>query len=173
MKKTLAIILGAVMCLSLLAACGTPAADPSPSPSAKPLTGAELSAHYAEAITSARNEQDNTDRPVVTDAEEMGMAWDVLGISADDLDAFAVSISLMNVQAYCVGVFKPAEGKSESVMTALQAYIDNIEQSFSSYLPDQYAIAQNAKLGELDDGTIILVMCEGQDEIYDAIAVAV
>ena len=30
MKKTISLILGAVLCLSLLAACGTPAAQPTP-----------------------------------------------------------------------------------------------------------------------------------------------
>ena len=173
MKKVIALALGAVMCLGLLAACGTPAANPTPTPTEPAMTPEELSAHYAEAITGARDEQENTDRPIISTDEEMGTAyWDVLGFTADDVDAFAVSISLMNVQAYCVGVFKPAEGKTETVMTALQAYIDNMVQSFTNYLPDQLTIAESAKLEQLDDGTVVIVMCENQDTVYAAIAAA-
>ena len=41
-KKILSLVLGAAMCLSLLAACGTPAADPTPTPTEPALTGEEL-----------------------------------------------------------------------------------------------------------------------------------
>ena len=78
----------------------------------------------------------------------------------------------MNVSAYCVALFKPLEGQEEAVMTALQAYIDGIEQSFTNYLPDQLVIAQNAILEQLDDGTIALVMCDNQDTVRDAIVAA-
>lgn len=172
MKKTISLILSAVLCLGLLAACGAPAAEPTPTPEPQ-LTGAELAAHYADAITAGRNEQDNADRPIVTDAEELGsIGWEVLGLTADQLDAFAVSISFINVQAYCVGLFKPVEGQAEAVTTALQTYLDGTEQSFSSYLPDQHEIAQNAILKTLDDGTIMVVMCDGQDTVAEGIEAA-
>ena len=37
------------------------------------------------------------------------------------------------------------------------------------YLPDQYDIALAAKLDTLSDGTILLVMCEDQDGVFDRI----
>ena len=40
-------------------------------------------------------------------------------------------------------------------------------------LADQYEVALNAKLETLDDGTIVMVMCEGQDEVFDAIVSAI
>ena len=57
-------------------------------------------------------------------------------------------------------------------MAALQTYQQNIETSFENYLADQYEIAQNAKLEQLDDGTIVFVMCADQDTVYDAIVAA-
>lgn len=172
-KKILSLVLGAAMCLSLLAACGTPAADPTPTPTEPALTGEELAAHYKAAIEGARSDEDNQYNTVATTDEELGsIAWEMLGLSADMLDAYAVSISIMNVSAYCVGVFKPVEGQEEAVMTALQTYQQNIETSFENYLADQYEIAQNAKLEQLDDGTIVFVMCADQDTVYDAIVAA-
>lgn len=173
MKKFIALALGAILCLGLLAACGTPAANTTPSPEPA-LTGAELAQHYKDAITAGRTEQENTDRPInyTGDDAEMTLIWEVLGVTADQLDAYAMSISLMNVQAYCVGLFKPVAGQEEAVMTALQAYQDSIEQSFSSYLPDQYEIAQNAKIEQLSDGTIVFVMCSDAATVYDAIVAA-
>ena len=193
MKKIIALALGAVLCIGLLAGCGNSAADPTPTPTTAPTqtteptpsedpaptgeepapTGDETSASYANAITGARSDQENTDRPITTTAEEFGeIGWQTLGITAEDVDAFAVSMSFMNVQAYCVGIFKPAEGKAETVMNGLQAYIDNTVQSFTNYLPDQLTIAENARLEQLDDGTIVLVMCENQDTVYDSIVAA-
>lgn len=171
MKKTISLILGAVLCLSLLAACGTPAAQLTPTPA--PLTGEELAAHYKEAITAARSDEENEYNTIATTDEDMGsLAWEILGLTPDQFDAYAVSISLMNIKAYCIGLFKPVEGQEEAVTTALQAYVDQIESNFTSYLPDQLTIAQNAILKTLDDGTVLLVMCDGQDAVAEAIEAA-
>lgn len=41
------------------------------------------------------------------------------------------------------------------------------------YLADQYEIASNARVETLEDGTILMVMCEGQDDVFTAIKTAV
>ena len=38
---------------------------------------------------------------------------------------------------------------------------------------DQYEVASNAKLETLEDGTVLMVMCENQDTVFDAIAAAI
>ena len=43
------------------------------------------------------------------------------------------------------------------------------KQSFEQYLADQYDIASNARLETLEDGTVLLVMCQDQDAVFDAI----
>ena len=166
MKKTLALILSAILCVGLLAGCGSTEPE---------LSGVELAEHYKEAIEAGRTEQDNADRPVniTGEEEEMGsIMWDLIGFSADNLDAFAMSLSVMNVQAYCVGLFMPLEGKEETVTAGLQKYIENMQASFENYLPDQGEIANSAILKTLDDGTIAIVMCADQDAVYDAIVAA-
>lgn len=165
MKKTLALVMSVILCLGLLAACGS---EPS-------LTGAELAAHYKEAIEAGRTEADNTDRPLsyTGSEEETGsLIWESLGFTEADVDAYAFYLSLMNVQAYCVGLFKPVEGKAETVTAGLQAYIERTQSSFEFYLPDQGEIANAAILETLDDGSILIVMCENQDAVRDAIVAA-
>ena len=83
--------------------------------------------------------------------------------------AFAVAVSPMNIRAYGIVAVLPAEGKSEEVQEGLQGFIDQQKQSFEQYLADQYDIANAARLETLDDGTILLVMCEDQDTVFDAI----
>ena len=219
-KKIISLILGATLCLSLLAACGTPTADPTATPSAIPSEtpseepaatpsadpseepsaapteqpsapteqpaapteqpaetpaqgGSDLSAGFVNAITSARSEQENTDRPIIAKGGDVNdLYWDTLGFAAADVSDYAFSLSLMNTQAYCVGVFKPVDGKADAVYNGLKAYIDRTIQSFTNYLPDQLVYAENARLEKLADGTVVIVMCENQDTVYDTIVAA-
>ena len=55
----------------------------------------------------------------------------------------------------------------------LQGYIDQQKSSFEMYLADQYEVAKNARLETLEDGTILMVMCEDQDTVFDAISAAI
>ncbi len=46
------------------------------------------------------------------------------------------------------------------------------KSSFEFNLEEQVDIAANATLETLDDGTLVLVMCQGQDEVFDSIKAA-
>lgn len=176
-KRILSLVLCAALCLSL-AACGRGAeggeasAQPSASPSAK--TPEELADAYTQAIEAARDDEMNEYFPVVTnttqtDATDQEMTFTVLGFAPEDVSAYGVSLSLMNVNAYAIVAAMPAEGKEETVKTGLENYIESQKSSFEFYLEDQFDIAAQAKLETLDDGTLLLVMCEGQDTVFDAI----
>ena len=143
--------------------------EESAEPSAEPAN--ELSLAYADAITAARTDEYNEAYNIITSAGDQGaeMVLQTLGLTAEDMDSFAVSLSLMNTQAYCVAVIKPAEGAEDTVKNGLQNYIDTQMQSFEHYLVDQYEIASNARFETLDDGTVVLVMCEDADTVYDAV----
>lgn len=168
MKKLTAIVMALAMVFALAACGGEP--EPTPTPE---LTSEELAAKYAEAITSARSEDDNEFTPVLTDPAGLDdYNWQLLGFTAADVEAFALAQSLMNIKAYCVALFKPAEGRDEAVLSGLQSYVDSTEQSFSTYLPDQHEISQNAILETLDDGSILLVMSPDWDNVHDGIVSA-
>ena len=149
-------------------------AAPSEQPAETPAQGgSDLSAGFVNAITSARSEQENTDRPIIAKGGDVNdLYWDTLGFAAADVSDYAFSLSLMNTQAYCVGVFKPVDGKADAVYNGLKAYIDRTIQSFTNYLPDQLVYAENARLEKLADGTVVIVMCENQDTAYDTIVAA-
>jgi putative heme iron utilization protein len=79
----------------------------------------------------------------------------------------------MNVKAFGIAAVMPAEGKTDAVVEALQSFIDTQKMNFEFYLADQYEVAENAKLETLTDGTVLMVMCEDQDAVYDNIVKAI
>ncbi len=134
-------------------------------------TPEELTKAYEEAITSARDQELNDAYPIVTGADhpEAELVFQVLGVQETDMTAYAIAVSLRNVNAYAVAAIMPASGKEETVMAALEGYLETQQQNFERYLEDQYAIAKAAKLESQEDGTILLVMTEDQDKVLEAI----
>lgn len=171
MKRILTLSLAAVMLMAALVGCA-PKTDGDAN---KDLTAEERAALYSSAITDARGTEDNEYLPVITDPDDeaASMLLDVLGLTAEDMAVFAIATSAMNVQAYGVAAVYPAADKSDAVMEALQGFIDRQKQNFEMYLVDQFEIASAAKLEKLTDGTILLVMCEGQDEVFASIKTAI
>ena len=102
-------------------------------------------------------------------ARSSQMIFDTLGITAGDIEAGALSISLINVRAYGMAIIKPAEGKEETVLSACQSFVELQQKSFETYLQDQYAIAKNAKC-ETINGYVVMVMGENSDAIYQSIS---
>lgn len=203
MKKIIAAVLCLTMCFALLSACGTenkpaetdpvtseepstaptesaepeesaePSEQPSDEPGTAPETEAPATSALADAITSARTDEENEAYPVFSDKAAIEDAYyQVVGFTAADVDEIAMSVSLINVKAYGIVIAKPAEGCADTVKAGLQAFIDTQCNNFETYLADQYEIAKNAKLETLDDGTIVMVMCANADAVYDAIVAA-
>lgn len=139
------------------------------------LTAQERTELYRSAIRNARDQDANDAFPIITSAEDDTASFllELMGLSAEDMSAFAISASAMNVKAYGIAAVYPAEGKDEAVKDALEGFVDRQKQNFEQYLADQYDIANNARLETLEDGTILLVMCEGQDAVFTAIRSAI
>ena len=166
MKKILAFALTLALSLTVLAGCssGTKASDKTPE---------ELTQLYTDAITANGGEMVEYN-PVISKISEEdplgGVILESLGLTQEDMTAFAISMSMMNVKAYGIAAIMPAEGKEETVAQALQGYIDRQQQNFETYLADQYEVAKNAHLETLEDGTVLMVMCEGQDAVFEGIS---
>ena len=169
MKKILAFALTLALSLTVLAGCssGTKASDKTPE---------ELTQLYTDAITANGGEMVEYN-PVISEISEEdplgGVILESLGLTQEDMTAFAISMSMMNVKAYGIAAIMPAEGKEETVTQALQGYIDRQQQGFETYLADQYEVAKNARLETLEDGTVLMVMCEGQDTVFDGISASI
>ena len=169
MKKSITLMLVLTFVIAVFSGCASTSKTDGLSPE-------ELEKLYAKAITDARDDDLNSAFPVMLGSEESEdevvaeMLHELLGFKSDDAEAYAMSISLMNVKAYGIVVVKPADGRAEAVKDGLQGFIDQQCQGFELYLADQYEIAKNARLETLNDGTIVMVMCPDQDAVYDSIA---
>ena len=89
----------------------------------------------------------------------------LLNLEDDQYTAFAASISSMMVRSYAVAIVKPAEGKTDEVKAALEAYVASEQQSMEHYLEDQYLIAKAATVTVAPTGEVVLVCAEDHDTI--------
>lgn len=167
MKRLFAVMLAVCVVVTSLSGCAAKSND---------MSTEELEKLYSDAITGARDDELNEAYPVtlggddVSDEVVADMLNQLLGFSAEDAYASAISVSLMNTQAYGIVAVKPAEGKEDTVKDGLQGFIDQQCANFEMYLADQYDIAKNARLETLDDGTVLMVMCPDQDSVFNSIA---
>lgn len=163
---------GAALLLALLAAASLAACGRGTDGAVEDRTADELRELYTGAINAHGGEQVEYD-PVFTQVKEddnSALLLEMLGLKEEDMDAYAVSASMMNTRAYGIAAVMPAQGKEEAVKEALQGFIDRQRESFQRYLPDQYAVAESARLETLDDGTVLMVMTEGQDDVFRGIS---
>ncbi len=150
---------------------------------------ASLGQRYAFAIRDARPDEDNQYFEIVSgdkdadpffavnpngltdeeSADSIRMMLETMGLDATTLDAYAFSMSMMNVRAYAIGIFKPAEGQEEAVRAALEEYVSLQRQAFEQYLADQYEIASNAVLRTLPGGELVLIMSDGAPDLLTSL----
>lgn len=130
-----------------------------------------ISDALSAAIMAARDEEANSAIPVINLPQDdmAAFLFPMLGFDPDNAQGFAISVSPMNVQAYGIAAILPVEGQEEAVMAGLQQFKDSKISEFETYLADQMEVAQAARLETLEDGTILLVMCQDQDTVFDAI----
>ena len=136
---------------------------------------AQLLDAYKAAIEGARSEEDNEYNTILTSSDDdmAELIFGLLNVSEEDMTAYAISVSAMNVRAYGVAAILPAAGKEDLVLEGLNSFVENQKRSFEQYLADQYDIASHARLDTLADGTVLLVMCEDQDEVFNSIRDAI
>lgn len=186
MKKLLIFLIVASMAVTMVA-CSANAETPSDSPSSLPEISSSESVSEEEApaefdipeenqklgdiITAARTDEFNESYQLLLSKDDPNaqMLGEFVGINYDDMDAFALSVSMMSTQAYAVAVLKPTDGKGEAVLSSVNTFIENQKKAFEQYLPDQKEIADAATVNTLDDGTIVLVMSEGGADVEKSI----
>lgn len=161
----------AVLFLALSGGCAAqPKEDEKP-----PLTAQARTALYQSAIESAAGPESNSFVELITSPEDQSaeLIFTMLDLEAEDMTAFCLAISPVNVQAYGIAAVFPAAGKEDDVLDALNGFIDTQKENFQQYLEDEYRVASDARLETLEDGTILLVMCQEQDAVFDAIRDAI
>lgn len=107
----------------------------------------------ASIITEIENEYGIT-MPSTVDEQ---LLQDLLGVNPADVVEYAGSISMANVSADNVVAVKAAEGKIETVKTALEGRLDAVRQSFERYLPAQYDKAMAGKVITIGDYAFLVI----------------
>ena len=175
MKRIIAALL-AGLCLFALVGCSAGSKADSSAPK-----------DYSQIIHDSRTEEENQYNMIFTkgengtftamdgysaeyDAEQLddeikNIMLPLLNLEDDMYTDFAASISAMMVQSYAVAIVKPAEGKTDAVRDALEAYVASEQQSMEHYLEDQYQIAKAATVTVAPSGEVILVCAEEHDTI--------
>ena len=175
MKRIIASLL-AGLCLLALVGCSAGSKADSASPK-----------DYSQIIHDARTDEDNEYDMIFTKGEdgkftaidgysaeyEAGQLDDevrsillpLLNLEDDMYTDLAASISAMMVHSYAVAIVKPAEGKTDAVKSALEAYVTSEQQSMEHYLEDQYQIAKAATVTVAPTGEVILVCAENHDTL--------
>ena len=184
-KRILAALLAGAALVTMafsLTACGKPASSPSASSTPK---------DYTQILHDARPEEDNeyemifskgddgkfTAQYGYSESYEAGqlndeienMLWPLLGLEDDMVEDFAASVSGMMVSVYGVAIVKPAEGKTQDVVDAMDAYVQSQQKSMEHYLEDQYQIASAARVATVPTGEVVMVCCEDSDTVFENI----
>ena len=175
MKRLIAALLAG---LTLFALVGCPAGSKADSAAPK---------DYSQILHDARTDEENEYDMIFTKGEdgkftaidgysaeyEAGQLDDevrsillpLLNLEDDMYTDLAASISAMMVRSYAVAIVKPAEGKTDAVKSALEAYVTSEQQSMEHYLEDQYQIAKAATVTVAPTGEVILVCAENHDTL--------
>ena len=175
MKRIIASLL-AGLCLLALVGCSAGSKADSSAPK-----------DYSQIIHDARTDEENEYDMIFTKGEdgkftaidgysaeyEAGQLDDevrsillpLLNLEDDMYTDLAASISAMMVRSYAVAIVKPAEGKTDAVKSALEAYVTSEQQSMEHYLEDQYQIAKAATVTVAPTGEVILVCAENHDTL--------
>ncbi len=175
MKRIIAALL-AGLCLFALVGCSAGSKADSTTPK-----------DYSQIIHDARTDEENEYDMIFTKGEDgrftaidgysaeyeadqlddelKNMVFPLLGLEEGTYQSFAASISSMMVRSYAVAIVKPAEGKTEDVKAALEAYVQSEQQSMEHYLEDQYQIAKAATVTVAPTGEVVLVCAEDHDTV--------
>ena len=170
MKRIIAALL-AGLCLLALVGCSAGSKADSAAPK-----------DYSQIIHDARTDEDNEYDMIFTkgedgkftaidgysaeydadqlDDEVKNMILPLLNLEDDMYTDLAASVSSMMVRSYAVAIVKPAEGKTDEVKAALEAYVASEQQSM-----DQYQIAKAATVTVASTGEVVLVCAEDHDTL--------
>ncbi len=131
----------------------------------------QSSQNYAEILVASRPLADKT--PVITNPKQdtFGLL-ELYDLAEDTMQQYAISFSAMNNKAYGIAIVMPKEGKTDLIVEKLHAMIESCKNAFRNYLPDEYEIAQDAKLKIVESGEVVLAMCKDDDVVLENIMAA-
>lgn len=97
--------------------------------------------------------------------EELGT---IMGINTENVEKVAGKIPMINVQASMYLLVQAKDGAVDTVKSELDNYLAQYEEQWSTYLPAQYALVQNRKVGTVGN-TIYVIIAENADTLEQEI----
>lgn len=92
----------------------------------------------------------------------------ILNIESTDVEEFLMKTPMMIVYSNTYIIAKPAKGKEEIVKNAIDEYMAKLEEQWSMYLPVQYELVKNRKVGKIGD-YLVYIVSENNDLVFDTI----
>lgn len=90
------------------------------------------------------------------------------GINRENVVNAVGKIPSMNVHSSMYIIIEAKDGKAEDVKAELNTYAENYEQMWSTYLPDQYELVKNRRLGSTGN-YVYLIIAENAEELENLI----
>ena len=97
--------------------------------------------------------------------EELGSLY---GINTENVEKVVGKMPMMNVQASMYLIIQAKEGTVDTVKAELDAYATQYEEQWSTYLPAQYKIVKNRKMGVVGN-TVYMIIAENAETLEQEI----
>ena len=147
MKKLISLLAAAVLCAGLLAGCGS-----------KNAGSASMEMKEGQSVQTVVDQI----------AEDVGIAMaaplddELLGqlfyIDPSDVEEYYGQISMANVSADNIVAVKAKPDKKDIVVEGLNKRLEDVQNSFSQYLPEQYEKAMKGRVVEKGNYVFLLIL---------------
>ena len=97
--------------------------------------------------------------------EELGSLY---GINTENVEKVVGKMPMMNVQASMYLIIQAKEGTVDTVKAELDAYATQYEEQWGTYLPTQYELVKNRKMGVVGN-TVYMIIAENAETLEQEI----
>lgn len=96
------------------------------------------------------------------------MLSETFDLNKDLLEEYQIKLPMMNVQANSYYILKPKKGNVDTVKAKMDAYFKKLEEQWSTYLPEQYAMVQN-RMSKEYGGYLIYIISNDNNTVFEKI----
>lgn len=90
------------------------------------------------------------------------------GINTENVEKVVGKMPMMNVQASMYILIQAKDGTADTVKSELDEYAKQYEEQWSMYLPEQYELVQNRKMGIVGN-TVYMIIAENAETLEQEI----
>ena len=92
----------------------------------------------------------------------------IYGINTENVEQVVGKMPMMNVQASMYVLIQAKDGTVDTVRAELDEYAKQYEEQLSMYLPEQYELVQNRKVGTIGN-TVYMIISENAETLEQEI----